>query len=69
MSHTTTYQISNGLETKTFLSESDVCKYLGVAKCTVASCWRRNSKCKGYTITRIGLSTHGETKTRLHKIW
>ena len=69
MSHTTTYQISNGLETKTFLSESDVCKYLCVAKCTVASCWRRNSKCKGYTITRIGLSTHRETKTRLHKIW
>ena len=65
----THYQIDNGVQTVTFSSEKEACEYLGVAQCSVASCYRSGAKCKGYTIRRIGDSFHRETKTRLHKIW
>lgn len=51
--YTITYTLKKGSETLHFNSEKDACKYLGVAKCSVASCYRRKSKCKGYTV--IGL--------------
>lgn len=63
------YQLSNDAETITFNSEKEACAYLGVAKCSVASCYRSGSRCKGYTVKRLGLATHGEYKTRLFKIW
>ena len=52
-----------------FPSEKAAGEYLGVAKCTVASCYRRHSKCKGYTVERGDYTTHHATKTRLYKIW
>lgn len=66
---TTAYRLINENESVRFESESDACKYLGVAKCSVASCFRRNAFCKGYKIERIGRTTHGGTHTRLFKIW
>ena len=65
----TKYQISNGIHTLIFNSEKEACEYLGVKKCSVASCFRRGSLCKGYEINKIGDSFHRETHTRLHKIW
>lgn len=63
------YEITKDRTTLTFQSEMDACKFLGVAKCSVASCYRRGSLCKGYSIKRVGSATHGETKTKLHKRW
>lgn len=65
----TQYQISNGKETLIFNSEKETYEYLGVKRCSVASCFRRGSKCKGYEIKRLGNTFHMETNTRLHKIW
>lgn len=67
--HTTIYNLIKDGEMLTFNSEKDACNFLNVARCSVASCYRNNYKCKGYTIERVGTSTHLETKTRLHKIW
>ena len=36
-----------------FGSEKAACEHLGVAKCSVASCYRRGSRCKGYTIAKM----------------
>lgn len=52
-----------------FNSEAEACEYLGVVRCSVASCYHKNVKCKGFTIERGEITTHQETKTRLHKIW
>ena len=52
-----------------FVSEKNACDFLGVSRCSVASCFRRGAKCKGYDIYRGSLTTHGATKTRLFKIW
>ena len=35
-----------------FNSESEACEALGVHKCSISSCYRRGSKCKGYKIER-----------------
>lgn len=67
--HTTQYKLIKGNEEIVFQSEADACVFLGVAKCSVASCYRRNALCKGWTIKKMGSTTHGETKTRLFKIW
>lgn len=67
--YTTTYTLKKGNETLHFNSEKDACKYLGVSQCSVASCYRRKRKCKGYTVERGESTTHMETKTRLHRIW
>ena len=37
-----------------FNSEKDACEYLGVVKCSVSSCFRKGSRCKGWRVTRIG---------------
>lgn len=67
--YTVSYILKKGNEILEFNSEKEACKNLGVAKCTVASCYRRNAKCKGYSIERGKATTHHSTKTRLHKIW
>lgn len=67
--YTTIYKPYKDDDIKVFGSEKDACQFLGVKKCSVASCFRKKSKCKGWKVERVGISTHGETKTRLHKIW
>lgn len=66
---TTSYTLIKGDENITFNSEKDACDFLGVAQCTVSSCYGRNLKCKGYSIIKNGITTHHATKTRLYKIW
>ena len=65
----TVYELEKDGVILRFQSEREACEHLGVVKCSVASCYRRGRKCKGYTINRIGMSTHHETKTKLHKRW
>lgn len=67
--YTTKYILTKVDERIEFNSEHEACEYLGVSECTVASCYRRKSKCKGYDIVRIGITTHHKTKSRLFKIW
>lgn len=67
--YTRIYRLRKDDEELVFLSEKAACEYLGVAKCTVASCYRRNTKCKGYVVERGEITTHNSTKTRLYKIW
>lgn len=67
--HTTVYRISKNGQQITFDSEKDACAFLVVAQCSVASCYRRKAKCKGWDIEKVRSSSHGETKTRLFKIW
>lgn len=62
------YLISNS-GTLAFNSEKDACAFLGVTQCTVASCYKRNSRCKGYIVKRGEITTHHATNTRLFKIW
>lgn len=70
MTHSTTiYRIEKDGVIHLFNSEKEACDFLKVAQCSVALCYRRNGFCKGWKIERIGISTHHETKTRLHKIW
>ena len=70
MTHTTTaYILRKDEEQLEFSSEKDACEFLGVKQCSVASCCRRKRKCRGYTIERVGSTTHQATNTRLFKIW
>ena len=57
----TKYILTNDKETLIFNSESEACQAMGVHKCTISSCYRRNSKCKGYTIYQ-GASMDGDLK-------
>ena len=63
------YRLRKGDEELVFQSEKAAGEYLGVGRCTVASCYRRNVKCKGYVVERGEITTHHSTKTRLYKIW
>ena len=45
-----------------FDSEREAADFLGVRHCSVASCYRRGAKCKGFTVTRIGARMDGEEK-------
>ena len=67
--YTVSYRLRKGDEELFFPSERAAGEYLGVSKCTVASCYRKQSKCKGYTVERGDYTTHHATKTRLYKIW
>lgn len=49
----TVYILKKDKETLVFNFEKDACKYLGVVKCSVASCYRRGYKCKGYKIAKM----------------
>lgn len=48
------YAIANESERIEFDSEKAACEYLGVKKCSIASCYLKGYKCKGYKIERIG---------------
>ncbi len=50
-SNKTVYYLKKDDVTLVFDSESAACKYLGVKKCSVSSCRRRDRKCKGYTVS------------------
>lgn len=67
--YTRIYRLRKGDEEVVFQSEKAAGEYLGVGRCTVASCYRRSAKCKGYIVERGGATTHHSTKTRLYKIW
>ena len=67
---TSIYKLYKNGQTLTFASEKEACEFLQVNQCTVASCYRLNCKCKGWEVEKIGLSTHGDTRTsRIFKIW
>ena len=34
-------------------SEKEACEAMGVHKCSIASCYRRGYKCKGYEISQL----------------
>ena len=67
--YTVSYRLTRGGSTIDFQSEKDACAFFCVPKCSVASCYRRNRKCRGYDVERGCITTHHETKTRLFKIW
>lgn len=48
----TKYVLTKGDKRMEFNSESEACEALGVHKCSISSCYRRGSKCKGYKIER-----------------
>ena len=69
MHYTTAYRLVKEDETLVFDSEKSACEYLGVSRCCVAGCYRRKVKCKGFTVEKIGITTHHSTNTRLYKVW
>lgn len=59
-SHKTVYYLEKDGVTLVFESESAACKYLGVKKCSVSSCRRRNSLCKGFTVSCAKMDKEAE---------
>lgn len=51
--HKTKYVLVKDEEHIIFETEKEACEFLGVKKCTVASCYRAGCKCKGYKIERF----------------
>ena len=45
------YVLEKENEVLVFDSEATACDYLGVRRCSVSSCRRRNSRCKGYKVS------------------
>lgn len=43
-----------------FNSEKEACEYVGVVRCSVSSCYRRGSKCKGYQIAKMDGRSGGD---------
>lgn len=52
-----------------FPSEGAACEYLDVKPCSVASCFRSGSKCKGYEVIRAYSELDLYNDSRLRKIW
>ena len=48
----TVYVLQKENELLIFPSEQAACKFLGVVKCSVSSCYHKGYKCKGYKIQR-----------------
>lgn len=69
VNYTTEYKLCNGFETLKFNSEKEACEFLGVRESTVSKCFKSGCKCKGYAIERLGITSHGESRTKLYKIW
>lgn len=67
--YTVSYGLRKGDEERWFSSEKAACEYLGVARCSVATCYGRGWTCKGYAVLRGNITTHHASKTRLYKIW
>lgn len=66
---TSIYILEKDGEKIQFASEKDACDFVGVSQCTISSCFRSKCKCKGYSVNKIRTSGHGDTNTRLFKIW
>ena len=49
----TGYVLEKDGEVLIFESEKAACEYLGVVKCSISSCYRREVKCKGYKIAKM----------------
>ena len=49
----TRYVLSKGSERRVFPSEKEACAAIGVHQCSIASCYRRGGKCKGYSISKM----------------
>lgn len=47
------YMLIKDGEVLLFNSEKEACEYIGVAKCSISSCYRRGRKCKGYRIAKM----------------
>lgn len=52
-----------------FPSEKAACEYLGVKPCSVASCYRSGSKCRGFEVIRAYSENDLYDDSRLRKIW
>lgn len=65
----TAYILLKDGEYLVFQSEKDACEYLGVAKCTIASSYRQNYLCKGYTVIKAKSEWDIYMDKRLWKIW
>ena len=63
------YKLYNEFETLKFNSEKEACEFLGVKPNTVYKCFKAGCKCKGYKVERLGITTHGESRTKLYEIW
>lgn len=66
---TTVYRLSKDNRVLEFMSEKEACEFVGVRQSSVATAYFRKCKCKGYSVDRVGSTSHGMTKTRLFKIW
>lgn len=49
------YVFSKENERIEFNSEKEACEAMGVRQCSVASCYRRGYRCKGYSISKMDL--------------
>lgn len=47
------YMLVKDDEILIFNSEKEACEYMGVVKCSIASCYRKGVKCKGYKIAKM----------------
>lgn len=47
------YVLSKSDERLVFDSEKEACEAMGVHKCSIASCYRRGYKCKGYEVSKL----------------
>ena len=69
MSKTTPYILTDGEKYLVFNKEKDACDFLEMAKCSVASAYRKGAKCKGYTIIKGVSEWELYYDHRLWKIW
>ena len=65
----TCYRLSNDRETLTFKSEQEASAYFGGVRGTISKAWKERGWYKGYKIERVSDTFHGETGTRLYRIW
>ena len=66
---TTPYILRKGDSYLVFDSEKAACEYLGVSQCSVASCYRKNTSCKGYEVIRGVSEAELFHENRLRRIW
>lgn len=65
----TSYRLYNENESITFKSTKEASEYLGVSSGQISNAWFNRCRCRGYYVERISDSFHGETGTRLYRIW
>lgn len=69
MSRTTKYIIKNDVKTIEVDNQKAASGFLGIATSTLRAYCFSGRKCHGYVIEREKRIYHGESRTRLHKIW